>query len=359
VVGGRRSDANVSAAGALIPAELQLIHELRQVGLAPASATLAIVMLVRRHMRPRAELLDLVASYPSLESAAARQDALADLQHRGWIDEYQSLEHGPMIVMAAPTLEQDLRSLVPTASAAIETAMASRRSVKVLGHMGDPRVYETFRGRLAQARSSIDLPMVMTTPQISTIDTLAERARAGVRVRLLLATPRLAASIRGQGEFEQATQRLAGWRAHARSHPNLQLRVTSRVADMRASSSMLVDGSVLRFDVYDPASERSTQGTMIEIVSAEQTNIASLFGDYFDDAWHRARPLGAWRLGGWWLQRSWVVAVVIAIAAFATAVWTSHPAFATLLAGGVVGYLFNQVDALRNWISRRRNGGEP
>lgn len=333
-------------AGALTPDESRLIDGLTASGISRSTAALAIVLLVRRNVRPESELLDLLANYPWLDDAASRQQALDDARGRQWVVEIASQEGGPVLIRAAPDLATRLAAQAPALAPQLERAVQTDLRLSVLGHMGETTVYDTFRTRLGQARSDICLPMVMTTNQLAVVETLKERADSGAKVRIMIASADLAGRIRGANMVATAKSRLKAWREHSKGHRNLQVRVTRHRIDLRDASSMLVDGVLLRYDVYDDESQRSTDGVMLELFSDRPTNLSRMFQDRFDDAWARARPLGFWRSAGWVVRRWWWV--VVAAVLLGVVVWlnNSHPVIASLILGAVVGYLVNHVDPI-------------
>lgn len=125
-----------------------------------------------------------------------------------------------------------------------------------------------------------------------------------------------------------AREVIAGWREHARGLAAMEVRVAHAVEDMLIATCMIVDGQLLRFDVYDPTQQRSLQGVMIEVVSPEglQLNLVSLVQRFFDDAWSRAAPSRALGKLWWWVGRGWqwwafLIFTLLAFASVST-VWS-------------------------------------
>lgn len=330
---------------------------LSQAGVHRETATLAVVMWSRRHLRPEAELLDLIANYPVLDTLDNRNRALRDARERNWVVDVPSKFQGKAIVQAAADLEAKLASIVPGHAGHIRQIRREETSVRVLGHMGELDVFDSFATRLREARSDIAMPAIMTSPH-SAADVLKAQAEAGVKVRILLATADLAGDIRGSSVVREAKMRLDGWNLHAKGRPNFQVRVTRHRDDLRDASSMLIDGRLLRYDVYDDAVERSTDGTMIEVGRSGATNLSRMFQDRFNDAWSRARPLGVWQSFGWVLRRWWWLGLVGAGVVIVATMREEHPTATSLILGGVIGYLVNKLDPLlkgaKNWWDRQR-----
>jgi len=337
----------MSSAGALTAAETRVIDGLAKLGVARETATLGVVLWTRRHLRPEEELLDLVSNYPRLDQEDSRRRALTDARDRGWVLDVPSEHSGPALVQAAPDLGTVLAGHLPDdLQRALELARRTDDSVKVLGHMGTPTVYDTYAERLEQARSDIALPMLMTTDRLNAIDVLKARADAGVIVRVLLATPTLAGEIRGRSVVATAKARLKGWKLQAKGHRNLHLRVTRHRRDIRDATSMLIDGHMLRYDVYDDETERTTDGVMLEVAGDRPTNLTRMVADRFDEAWSRARPLGFWRSVGWAIKRWWWVLALVAFITLSVLLHKKHPTIAVLILGAVIGYFVDHLDSI-------------
>lgn len=327
-------------------------------GIARETATLAVAMWSRKHIRPENELLDQVANYPSLETIGRRLTALQDARNRSWVIETPSKYGGRPMVQAAPELGMMLASIAPHCQDEILRLPRSHHGVQILGHMGSREVYDSFSTRLSEAQSDIALPMVMTSPQLSAIEVLKSRADSGVRIRVLLATAELAAEIRGGHLASEARERLGLWRLHSKGRRRFQVKVSRHRVDLRDASSALIDGRSLRYDVYDDTSERSIDGVMITIARSEPTNLSRMFQDRFDEAWRRARPLGFWPSAGWAVRRWWWWGLVAVSTAIVAEIHVEHPTATGLLLGAVAGYLVNHIDSLgdriHKWWNRRR-----
>jgi hypothetical protein len=259
-------------------------------------------------------------------------------------------------LQAAPDLDELLGAVIPDWQAAFTRLRRDDMSVRVLGHMGQPEVFDSYSTRLREAQGDVALPAIMTTPHLSAAEVLKERAQAGVKIRVLLATADLAGEIRGAKMMGTAKERLEGWKIHAKGRRNFQVRVSKHRADLRDASSVLIDGKILRYDVYDDAVERTTDGTMIEV--GRPTNLSRMFQERFDDAWARARPLGLWPTIGWAIRRWWWVGIAAAGVLVIITIRTQHPTATALILGGLVGYIVNKVDPLlkgaKKWWERQR-----
>lgn len=333
-------------AGAIIPEEQSAIEILAANGLDRASATLAVVLFTRRHSRPFAELVHLVGHYPALSIAA---DAEAAIQNLLAVQMAMSVPDGSNaeIIQVSPNFET---ALMPYGgSAAMPLLLRARHEtdeVRVLGHMGDRHVYSTFGPRLAQAQSEILLPMFNTTSSLQQVELLKARADAGVKIRILYATPGLAASARGNAARATTKSRIKDWKKNISGRSNFQFRVTKHAEDLMLASSMCIDGRLLRLDSYDHTSQRSTQGVMLEFDSSTPLNITTLFTRHFEDAWRRARPIGFFGTLVWSVRSGWIYAVLVGLVVMAVLVHKRHPTLAAALIGVDLGYLTNKIDEI-------------
>jgi hypothetical protein len=297
-----------------------VVTALRREGIPGGSAALAVAMVTREHSRPESELLDIVRQYQALESSADALEAIADLRRRGWLME--EISYGVALVQQAPDLKHQLALVLKDPT--IESRLSMLRSVhdpyvRIIGQMNDSAVYTTYLNLLRNAQSEICLPMLATTPKLNSVPILQDRAEKGVRVRVLLGATDVVGRLRGEIMRGVAADSIAGWRAHARGRKCFELRIAHEQADMELATCMLIDGTVLRFDVYDPRRQRSLQGVMIEVSSPHdlELNLVRLFKDRFEEAWSHSRPAGLPQVL-WWLKREarWVAAGATVLIAF-------------------------------------------
>ena len=293
---------------ALTPEENSIVQSLTNKGLAPASAALSVVMATREHSRPEAELADIVRQYQGLELPDEALSAIRDLKQRGWIEPYDT--YGQTILRQATGLRGLLADFLGDKNAK-DTLKKIRSSVdpvvRIRGSMNDEEVYLSYLELLKTAQSEICLPMLATTPKLESVPILQERARKGVKVKVLLAAPHLVATLRGETMRRAAVEAIRGWTIHSKDIPAFEVRVVQHLCDTYIATCMCIDGRLLRLDVYDPFKQRSLQGTLIEFECPQNLdlNVVRLFRDRFDEAWNRAKPAGLWWLPCWWFSRSW------------------------------------------------------
>lgn len=348
----------MSTAGELSQSEAKLIDELFASGLSLGVATFAVVLLTRRYGRPFEALLAHVEEYAALSDPLIRTSALHELIARGWAVEEEVADSPPAIV-AHPDLEAYLLREVPEFVGPIEPLVSPDAVVSVLGHMGDLEVFRTFARRLSEARSDIAIPLFMTFPPAHAVSAMKDGAMRGVRVRILMADPHLAEKVRGGDAARIARTRIRAWRDVVRSIPrrehraNFEVRLTRRAEDLAFASSFLTDGRRLRLVVYDNKTQRSTDGVMLEFRGDHTTNLARMFGTWFDEAWSSARPVERREWPRWVLGRWWPVAIFAAVSIAACGVLLAgHQGLASLLGGGAVGYAFQHTDRVVDGVRR-------
>ena len=291
--------------------ELDVAFKLRQKGVAASVATAAVVFATREHARPERELRDILRQYQGLEDPPAVDSALAGLKIRHWVAESES--YGQVLLHQAPNLRTLLASFIgePEAEEHLSKLRQEFESrVCVLGSMNDEYVYASYLDLLSRAQREIILPMLATSPNLSSVPIIQDRARKGVKVRILLGSPEVVAELRGGPMKHMASDAIQGWARHAKGIRNIQVRIAHRADDILTATCMVIDKTLLRFDIYDPHRERSLQGTMIEVTSLEgfDLNLIHLFLNAFDLAWRRASPTGKikrffWRIRqhGYWI----------------------------------------------------------
>jgi hypothetical protein len=301
--------------------ETALIEALvRRASLSSREATLAVVMATRSHARPRAQLVKILNQYPGLEASTAVEDAIRRLEDRGWVVE--SKLDDIILLHQAPDLRRIIAAALddPTLEARLSRIRAGLEpSITIVGPMKDGDVYRTFLQALRRADREICLPMLVTPPYDETVQVLQERATAGVSIRLLVGTPRLTGELRGRPMEQVARNRLREWQSLVYLHPTMELRTTDSAASMRLATCVLIDGRLVRFDIYDPIVQRSLEGVMIEVESPSGVNLnfVSLVYEMFDEAWAAARPLGRFAVARWHLSRHWKVEVGLLMTAVA------------------------------------------
>ncbi len=350
----------MSRAGSMSPYEIKLADRLISGGIERPQAVLAVAMYTRGHSRPEREIVDLVRQYPGLSTPGVAEAAFSALRRRGWIVE-QEVTGTIILCSATPDFPEKAADFLkdPTFTKALkEQRRSNQPSVQLLGHMHDVGVYESFGPTIRTATHEIMLPMINTTPNLTQVADLRAVAESGVTVRILLASPKLAAKLRGNTSLIEARRRLDGWMLHSKGIENFYIRVTSHASDLWLASSMCIDNRLVRLDIFDPQSQRTTQGVMVEAISDGSSNLALLFQASFENGWRRSYTPTATGALAAFIRRAWLPTIIGASFAL-TLVLTPGNSAAVAFTGGIVtglisNYLPRIPDALGNLVERVR-----
>lgn len=328
--------------------ELEVVRELQHKGrLSLPAATLAVVMFTRGHARPESELINIIGQYPNLEDGHTAAQTIATLKDMNWLVVNEMFDQ--RLTQAAPDLQEQMSQKIGNPDlieqlVLLRSHLTLAPHIRALGPMNE-KVFGTFLDLLRSAQREVCLPMLVTAPYHSTVDILQERARRGVHVRILLASPKVAVKLRGGTVEDRAHEAIAGWKKIAQGIPKIEIRIAHIPEDMYFATSWTLDGRLLRFDIYDPSRQRSLGGYMIEVESPPglEFNVVTLFQERFELAWNRAQPIHA--PGGirWFLKRHWQWAAFIASALIAIALGTSleTPVWSEIVASVSATFLFN------------------
>ncbi len=304
--------------------EQEVVQALQNNGLTPSGATLAVVMLTRGHMRPARELADIVSQYPNLEGHGVADQCIRQLTATGWLINTSS--NGLNLTQKALDLADKMKKVIndPEPVDILLQSLSSlpplMPNIHILGPMSTtPEVYSSYIHLLQNAQHEICLPMLATSPKLYVVSILQDRAHQGVNVRILLASPKVAAKFRGATIKTISQEAISGWIQNAKGYPRMEVRIAHLPEDMLFATSWLADGKLLRFDIYDPSKQRSLEGVMIEVQSPYglQLNLVDLFQARFNEAWERAEPTTILAKLKWWLGRGWqwwafLAAIIIA-----------------------------------------------
>ena len=180
-------------------------------------------------------------------------------------------------------------------------------NMRIAGTMNDALVYQEYLDVIRGAQEEICLPMLATSPNLSSVPLLRERASKGVKVKILLGSPKLTAKLRGATMEGASKDSIHGWIRNSENHPRMCVKVCDSAEAMQIASCMMVDRRLLRFDVYDPWNQRSLEGIMLEIKSPSilDLNIIRIFRTHFESAWNEAKPISAFGKGLWHIRRGW------------------------------------------------------
>jgi hypothetical protein len=277
--------------------EWALVHSLQRNGLSEGGAALAVVMVTRRYRKVESELIDMIRQFPSLEQRDVAADAVAELRALGLVEPVLS-RAGVELLAAIEDIVDRLskllgRDVLPPELGVRENEVES--FVRLLGPMKQDIVYESYLHLLRSAHREILLPMLAQPPNQAAVPILKARARSGVAVKVLTASPKVTAEFWGPGLEPIAEEFLAGWREHARGVDNFEVRISDSVSMPLIATSLVIDESLSRVDVFDPRRQRSLEGVMLEIESAAgyELNLVTLIRQAFLREWDLAMPADA------------------------------------------------------------------
>lgn len=341
--------------------ETYLINKLKQSGMSIQEATLAIVMVTRQHARLESELTDIVRDYPNLENASIAKETISKLKNLGWLVESKS--YGQILTHQSEDLKEKIATTIGdlTIVQKLEMMRANLEDyIQILGPMHDRDVLSSFSGLISQAQRSINLPMLASSPNLSEVPIIQERARNGVEVRVLLGSPEVVVKLRGENTRQKSVESIKGWKEKAKGIPKMKIRIAHSVEDMIIATCASIDDRFLRFDIYDPFEQRSLQGIMVQIVSPSglNLNLVHLFLKYFNAAWNRGQPLGKTEKLVWWIERGWQWWASIGFLglSFLAARPNLSPVFENIFAGMAVAFLASAVISagpkIRRWLKR-------
>ncbi|WP_267381301.1 MULTISPECIES: hypothetical protein [unclassified Sphingomonas] len=305
-------------------AEEGVVAELVRKGVDAAQARAGTLLATRGYARPFDDIVSTLQQYPGLHDAAVVGTALRALLREGLLSDSRTTLGHELVVPAANICER-LATLATRPGLAGELlGLRERRDayVEMVGPLADARAYETYVEALRTARNDIVMAVVNTDPEtLQSVKVLEERAREGVRVRILGAGPKVIERLRGAAAVAEGEKRIEAWHRLSRRNRGIEYRLSDRVQDMLYATSVQIDGELLRLVVYDPFSVRSKEGQVLQLASSSGTraNVIRDFTARFDVAWRHARrpgPLGIAlsRLGsGWQMILGFALLVLLAL----------------------------------------------
>jgi hypothetical protein len=287
----------------------ELVRRLRSVGMNESVARLAVIMHIYRYERAEEGIIRIVGRHVGLEDHSVAGRAVSELKGMKWLVPLSF--HGWPYLAAAPDIARMMAEKLNDLS--LEGQIQQLRvapdsdSVRILGGMNKIEVYVTFLEALSSAKNEICLPMLATSPDQYSLPIIQERAKKGVRVRILLGSPELVSQLRGEHQKYRAEEAFKEWKNSAKGIKKIQVRVVHTVDDMLIASGLSVDGRLVRSDVVD-LHRPTLEGIMVKFEpsgSNDTLNMVRLFQLYFDDVWRRAKPRGFFRTLWWRLAKGW------------------------------------------------------
>jgi hypothetical protein len=272
--------------------EFDVVTKLERAGLSRAEALALVTLTTRSYSRPHNDLVATLQHYAGLEDSKGTSIAVDSLLNRQLLQRDES--YGVKIIGPAPDARDRIAQLCNDTSLA-QTLTELRRIndeyVTVIGPLRDADSYRSYLDVLRRAHSSISFSMIATSSDGLTevVDILKERALSGVKVRILGASAKLAAKIRGGNMEGETKKRIKKWKEIAGSNKNIHFRITDTKEDLIYASSVCVDQSTFRLVVYDFDNERSKEGVVVQFSAKNDMRLNSVqaFCHHFDQAFRR------------------------------------------------------------------------
>jgi len=248
---------------------------------------LFVIMFTRGHIRPRAELIHILKQYPGLSEILTVNKFLDRLISKKIIIDKETSDYSLLYVNTNPTIS-GLTS--DTISALKRIRDSYSNAVTNYGPVYSEESYISYLDRLKLATNEICLPMLATSPNIQSVDILKRKAANGVKIKILLGSPSIIASLRGISHKNMANECRMGWKDQLGQFKNVEIRVMSDVADADIATCLLIDNNILRLTIYDSEKQRSLQGTLIEVANQDNLNynMIKMFREKFDNIWEKA-----------------------------------------------------------------------
>ena len=296
-------------------AESNVISALVGKGMTRANATIATVMATRPAGRAREQLVDVVLTgYPGLEDRTVTMAAVEELLDSKWLTEEQS--RGTQICHAASNILSLMEAYVGDQELihGLATERAARSlQVELIGPIYDEAVKNRFATAISGASKIIRLPLLATPSNFEYAAELEDRARQGVRLHILLASPDVVAELRGESQRQRAEDSLRGWTSLTSGWPNTELRIMRNPAEATlAATSSFDDGRAL-LAVYDLRRQRSVDSAVLDVSQPGYIpNVVDIYNRAFADAWGHSRPVRGPRLVLWWLEKmAWQMTLLV------------------------------------------------
>lgn len=321
--------------------EEQLIVELEAVGRTRVAARVLTAMISRRYAREKTKLTDILSGHVGLENLEATGDCVDGLLREGLL--VAVIHGGQSVIKAVLDLETLLQASGHVTAAQLVASIRPRtlKRFESIGAMTAPEVIAGLDGAIRGARRTIRLVFLTSDANLEALAALEQRARAGVRVQVLLGSPTVVAQLRGASQEARAKRAIESWKAKTRGWPNVEIRVAHYAESLDCPSSFCRDSELLRLDVHEPLAERSLEGEML-VAYRNAGNLIRLYERYFDRAWTDAEPINLIRRFGWQVKRTrWTVAATLLIP---TSLVVSETGPHDLLAGAAIAALVAALD---------------
>jgi hypothetical protein len=313
----------------------ETILKLQRSGQSFERAMIIVVMATRTTATSRRQLIDeVLTGYPGLEDPAKAESALTQLTADGWLVETDV--SGADLCQATPDILTRIGELIGPGpvSALAEFRGRQTPNLALIGRIDDQVSVDTVYEAIRSAQREICLPFLSTPASIAIAEELRERARRGVRVRILVASPEVVAKLRGEAQRQRGIASVRGWAAETRDWPNTEIRIATRAEDMLMAASASFDASRALLAVFDTGRQRAHESTVIDVErQGYALNLVTLFNRHFNEAWARAKPITGVRKFWWRISRlAWEICFVVFLIV-ASVFAKSQPTLSSVAAG--------------------------
>lgn len=285
---------------------MKAVSDLRRIlissGLSASEAKILTRLLTTPMDRPRTELINYFRRFSEIAdmSSESQEVGLASLLERQLIIRDQKLDGDEYLHISSC---QQISSLLGVDVEELELRIAEAQralswQASIMDHSGSSIPLTSWLEMLMEASSSIDLCIFASAYEVVT-PIVMRAAQSGVRVRVLVGDPNLVAQVRGGRERGPASKALATWLSLRKSSgPGATLiavRSIKRREDLAITGSSLIDKKILRFTIFNPETERGSEGKLLAVVSEQREsslNLIRIYQTAFDKAWERANRFG-------------------------------------------------------------------
>jgi hypothetical protein len=313
----------------------QVALELQHSGQPFERALIITVMATRTTATSRRQLVDeVLTGYPGLEDPSTVESSLAQLVTDGWLMETNV--SGATLCQAALDIIPRIGELIgpPLVSSLADFRARQTPNLSLIGRIDDQISVDTVYEAIRSAQREICLPFLGTPSSIAIAEELLERARRGVRIRILVASPDVVAKLKGEAQRQRGIASVRGWSAQTRDWPNTETRIATHVNDMLMAASASFDANRAILAVFDAGRQRAHESTVIDVGrNGYALNLAVLFYRNFNEGWARGKPIGGFQILWWRLSRfAWEICFLASLI-IASAFAKTQPTLSSVAAG--------------------------
>jgi phosphatidylserine/phosphatidylglycerophosphate/cardiolipin synthase-like enzyme len=311
------------------------VLSLQHAGRSFEQAMIIVVMATRTTATGRRQLIDeVLTGYPGLEDPSVVSTAISQLTADGWLVEDNV--SGAKQCRAAKDILTRIGELIGPGPVSALAELRGRQTpnLTLIGRIDDQVCVDTVYEAVRSAQREICLPFLSTPSSIVLAEELHQRARRGVRIRILVASAEVVAKLRGEAQRQRGVTSVRGWIDSTRDWPNTEVRIATHSEDMLMAASASFDANRTILAVFDTGRQRAHESTVIDVErQGYALNLVTLFNRHFNDAWARARPTTGARRTWWRLSRfAWEITFVVFLIV-AAAFSKSQPTLSSVAAG--------------------------